>query len=63
MSKKLQGQLTDWAQFRFSVIGGLLARPPEKGRLGKELNKLSKQRYRHPINGDWVVFGASTIER
>lgn len=63
MSKKSQGQLTDWAQFRFSVIGGLLARPPEKGQLGKELKKLAEQRYRHPVNGGWVCFGASTIER
>ena len=33
MRNKSQGQLSNWAQFRFSVIGGLLARPPEKGRL------------------------------
>jgi transposase InsO family protein len=63
MSEKSQGQLSNWAQFRFSVIGGLLARPPEKGRLGQELKKLSEQRYRHPVNGGWVRFGASTIER
>jgi len=25
--------LKNWALFRFSVVGGLLARPPEKGEL------------------------------
>jgi len=63
MSNKSQGQLSNWAQFRFSVIGALLARPPEKGRLGQELKKIAGQRYRHPVSGDWVRFGASTIER
>jgi len=62
MNKKSQDQI-NWAQFRFSVIGGLLARPPEKRRLGQELKKLAEQRYRHPVNGGWVRFGASTIER
>lgn len=62
MSKKSQDQI-NWAQFRFSVIGGLLARPPEKGRLGQELKELAELRYRHPVNGDWVRFGSSTIER
>jgi len=64
MSKKSGRQLTDWAYFRFSIIGGLLARPPEKGDLGKKIEELSRQTYVHPIKEDtWVIFGASTIER
>jgi hypothetical protein len=35
MSKKSKGKLTTWAQLRFSIIGGLLARPPKKGELSK----------------------------
>lgn len=64
MSKKSRKQLTDWAYFRFSVIGGLLAKPPDKGELCKEIERLSRQRYVHPMKEDtWVTFGASTIER
>ncbi len=59
MSKKL----TDWAHFRFSIIGGLLARPPDKGELCKELERLARFCYLHPNQNTWVQFGASTIER
>ena len=63
MSKKSKKQLTDWAYFRFSIIGGLLAKPPDKGELGKEIEKLASSCYVHPIKDAWVTFGASTIER
>jgi transposase InsO family protein len=63
MSKKEHPPLSDWAQFRFSVIGGLLARPPGKGQLRSELEALARRQYRHPIHGNWVRFGVSTIER
>lgn len=63
MSKKDGNGLKDWAYFRFSVIGGLLARPPDKGQLKKELEKLAAKRWRHPITGQWTHFGLSTIER
>jgi len=52
-----------WAQFRFSVVGPLLAAPPGAGELRGELKCLSKKKWRHPITGQWVRFGASTIER
>jgi putative transposase len=52
-----------WAHFRFSVVGPLLAAPPGKGELGGELKRLARKRWRHPITGEWVVLGASTIER
>jgi putative transposase len=52
-----------WAHFRFSVVGPLLAAPPRKGELGGELKRLARKRWRHPISGEWVVLGASTIER
>ena len=52
-----------WAHLRFSVIGQLLAAPPEKGALRAELAKLSAREWRHPTTGEPVHFGASTIER
>jgi len=52
-----------WAHFRFSVVGPLLAAPPEQGELQGELKRLAQKHWRHPITGDWAVFGASTIER
>ena len=52
-----------WAQFRFSVIGPLLAAPPETGELRDELKRLAKKEWRHPITAEWTRFGASTIER
>jgi len=63
MSKKSKGQLTDWAHFRFSIVGGLLARPPLKGDLCNEIEKLASRCYVHPTKDAWVTFGASTIER
>lgn len=63
MAKKSKASLTKWAHFRFSVIGGLLARPPKKGQLGQQIKKLAQKHYRHPIKGTKVKFGASTIER
>lgn len=52
-----------WAHFRFSVVGPLLAAPPQAGDLRGELKRLALKRWRHPITGQEVVFGASTIER
>ena len=55
--------IASWAHLRFSVIGGLLANPPEKGELKAELGRLAKKRYRHPLKDEWITFGVSTIER
>jgi transposase InsO family protein len=52
-----------WAHFRFSVIGPLLAAPPERGELKQELELLARKRWRHPITGQWVQFALPTIER
>jgi len=52
-----------WAHFRFSVVGPLLAAPPQRGELQGELKRLAGKKWRHPISGEWVSFGASTIER
>ena len=52
-----------WAHFRFSVIGPLLAAPPDRGQLQIQLRELAAKKWRHPINSQWVQFGLSTIER
>lgn len=52
-----------WARFRFSVIGPLLAAPPARGELASELTQLAAKLWQHPISGEPVCFGRSTIER
>jgi putative transposase len=51
-----------WAHFRFSVVGLLLASPPPKGELRAQLKELAARVWRHPMTGDPVRFGVSTIE-
>ena len=55
--------LKNWALFRFSVVGGLLAKPPEKGKLQQEIALLAEQIWRHPITDEPVKFSFSTVER
>ncbi len=52
-----------WARLRFSIIGSLLAAPPEDGELRAALQVLAQKTWRHPVSGQDVRFGLSTIER
>lgn len=52
-----------WAHFRFGVIGPLLAAPPGRGELKAELKRLADKRWLHPVTGEWIRLGVSTIER
>lgn len=52
-----------WAHFRFSVIGPLLAAPPARGELQPQLKELAAKKWRHPLSGQWISLGRSTIER
>lgn len=52
-----------WAEFRFSVVGPLLASPPARGELGRELKRLAAKSWCHPITAHSKRFGVSTIER
>jgi len=52
-----------WARLRFAIVGPLLAAPPEPGVLQETLRRLAAQRWRHPVTGEAVQFGVSTIER
>jgi putative transposase len=63
MDKKPKDLKMTWAQLRFSIIGGLLAKPPSRGELCKELEILARRHYRHPTKDQWITFGVSTLER
>ena len=52
-----------WARLRFSIIGHLLAAPPEAGELHASLLELSGKTWQHPSTGLPVTFGLSTLER
>lgn len=52
-----------WARLRFQIIGSLLAAPPARGELRGELEKLAQRQWRHPMTGEAVRFGVSTLER
>lgn len=52
-----------WAEFRFGVVGALLADPPEKKELQKRLKNLSEREWTHPIDQKKIRISFSTIER
>lgn len=51
------------ARLRFSIIGALLAAPPDPGELHDTLQQLAAKTWRDPVSGLDVVFGLSTLER
>jgi putative transposase len=51
-----------WARLRFSIIGPLLAAPPEAGQLRAALTALASKTWRDPQGLD-VHFAVSTLER
>jgi transposase InsO family protein len=52
-----------WAEFRFGVIGALLARPPETGELRARLKELSNTEWKHPLNSKPFRISLPTLER
>jgi transposase InsO family protein len=52
-----------WARLRFAIIGPLLAAPPARGEVGKALQQLAQQSWRHPVTGLPVRFSVATLER
>ena len=50
-----------WGEFRFSVIGQLLASPPETGNLESAIIELSEKIWTHPITGNSRKFSFSSI--
>jgi transposase InsO family protein len=62
-SDRAVGSHERWAHLRFSVVGPLLASPPAPGELQAALAGLAERVWRHPLSGQPVRFGVSTIER
>ncbi len=57
-------KLRNWAHLRFSIVGPLLAQPPDRGELTQEIERLSQRSYPHPTrHGEMIRFATSTIER
>jgi putative transposase len=52
-----------WARMRFSIIGQLLASPPEQGEVGDRIAELADKPWRHPTTGEVMHLSAKTIER
>lgn len=52
-----------WARLRFSIIGPLLAAPPDHGEVRARIEELAAKAYQHPTTGEVIRFGASTIEK
>jgi putative transposase len=52
-----------WALLRFSVVGPLLAAPPERGELQAALSALAARQWVHPVTEESTQFALSTIER
>jgi putative transposase len=64
MSEETRATLKNWAHLRFSIIGPLLASPPGRGKLKRELEALAARSYAHPTRAkESVRFAVSTIER
>lgn len=53
-----------WAEFRFQVVGQLLAAPPTAhGDLRREVDKLAARSWSHPVTKEPLTVSASTVER
>lgn len=51
------------AQFKFSIVGPLLAAPPEGGALAQAIEELAAKTWRDPLSGEPTTYARSTIER
>lgn len=52
-----------WARFRLLVICELLSCPPRRGELRGQIQALVARRWTHPITGEPLELGFSTVER
>jgi putative transposase len=52
-----------WANLRFSIIGPLMAAPPDHGELAARITELAAKSYQHPTTGEPMRYSPSTIER
>lgn len=52
-----------WANLRFSIIGPLMAAPPDHGDLAAQIAAIAAKSYQHPTTGEPMRYSVSTIER
>ena len=53
-----------WEDFRFAIVGPLLAAPPEQGQLQAVLRELASKQWAHPLDPNRLLrFSRATIER
>jgi transposase InsO family protein len=52
-----------WARLRFSIVGPLLAAPPQRGELHNALQALAHKNWVHPVDGTAMRFSYATVER
>lgn len=52
-----------WARLRFSIIGHLLAAPPNPGELAIRIGELAARTWRHPTTGEAFRYSVKSIER
>ena len=63
-NQERRGELRErWARLRFAVVAPLMASPPRKGELQREIERLAKKSWKHPETGAPIIFAASTLER
>lgn len=52
-----------WARWRFAIIGPLLAAPPPRGELRRQLTALTQRDWCHPVDGTVIHISFATLER
>ena len=52
-----------WARLRFSIIGPLLASPPQRGQLADRIAKLAATPWKHPTSSEELYLSGKTIEK
>jgi len=62
MAQDDDGTAERWALFRHAVIGRLLISPPPRGHLQKALRELAAESFEHPVTGEPMRIGFSTVE-
>ena len=64
MNDEKRGEFREhWARLRFAVVAPLMASPPRRGELRREIETLTRKPWKHPKSGAPIYFSASTIER
>lgn len=63
MKKSERSSHQRWAEFRFGVVGALLANPPPAGELRARLKELAEIKWAHPLKEERFQVSLPTVER